>query len=333
MITIDQPFDPAMRVSAADHPDCALIRPVSTETTLVLQGLNPAQAQELLQGQRLDPLWLPDLQLTLDNHSEAEAEDIAVPREMDLADGKVQLQSGRAGRVEVQAHHALANTLIPQSLNLLMAQQFARSGLMMVHGAALRIDGIGILALGARGSGKSVLSAAALAAGAEIVSDDWLLVGRAEGGRFHAERLREFLMLRHGWATDRLLQALTGLGGRVTPGRVKTVLDIEQQPESVRRRFPVSIALDRAWLLHRPRCGRTARSTSFACSQADALAAIIGATMPLLFGSEFPVESRALMASARGLIADLDWRGIHTGLDLVDQPQRALSGLLAAGVR
>jgi hypothetical protein len=55
--------------------------------------------------------------------------------------------------------------------------------------------------------------------------------------------------------------------------------------------------------------------------------------MPLLFGSEFPVESRALMASARGLIADLDWRGIHTGLDLVDQPQRALSGLLAAGVR
>ena len=69
------------------------------------------------------------------------------------------------------------NLLLPQALHLLLTQQWARAGLMPVHACAFSIAGQGILALGDRGAGKSSLVLAALAAGARIVSDDWLLLG------------------------------------------------------------------------------------------------------------------------------------------------------------
>ncbi len=325
-----------MRVSPANSAeaiDSASIQPCSLETTLVLRGLAPQQVDDLLRGHGLRALWRPGLSLALDNPSAAIASESSPQLEHELADGRVLLSSGRPGSLTVEPQHALANTLIPQSLGLLMAQQLARSGVMMVHGAALCIEDTGVLALGARGSGKSVLSAAALSAGAGIVSDDWLLVGRAEDGRFRAERLRKFLMLRHGWAADRLIAALTHLGARITPGRVKTVLDIAHQPEAVRQHFPASIELDRVWLLQRLRTGRAAESTTSSCSQAEALAGVIAATMPLLFGHDFPVESRALLHSARALVAGLNPIRLSTGLDLVDAPQPALSRLLASNLR
>jgi len=330
MITSALPVAHAMRISSSRQPDCALIRPVCAETTLALQGLSPDQTRDLLHGRGLREIWRPGVRLTLDNLSACRTETPTRLSEIELADGKLVLRSGQPGTLVVEPGHALDNTLIPQSLALLMAQQLARSGLMMVHGAALRVEGLGILALGPRGSGKSVLSAAALAAGAEIVSDDWLLVGRADDGRFHAERLREFMMLRHGWAADRLLEALAGLGGQARPGRLKTVLDIERQPEAVRCRFPISIGLDRVWMLQRPRTGRTTESITMPCRPADALAGIIAATMPLLYGGGFPVEARALMGSARALIADLGWVRLATGLDLVDAPHQSLSRILAS---
>jgi len=333
MITSALPVAHAMRISSSRQPDCALIRPVGAETTLALQGLSPDQTRDLLHGRGLREIWRPGVRLTLDNLSACRTETPTRLSEIELADGKLVLRSGQPGTLVVEPGHALDNTLIPQSLALLMAQQLARSGLMMVHGAALRVERLGILALGTRGSGKSVLSAAALTAGAEIVSDDWLLVGRADDGRFHAERLREFMMLRHGWAADRLIAALIHLGARIAPGRVKTVLDIAHQPETVRRHFPVSIELDRVWVLQRPRAGRGAESTRSSCTQAEALAGMIAGTMPLMFGRHFPVESRALTHSARALVAALNPTRLTTGLDLVDSPRSALSRLLASNLR
>lgn len=294
-------------------------------------GLADDVLAEILHGRNLARHWQAGIRVEIDNpHAPTHPE--SKPFEIDLPDGRAVLHSGRAGRVEVESHHALENTLIPQALALLLAQQYARGGVMLVHGAAFEIDGAGILALGARGSGKSVLTAAALSAGARVVSDDWLLVSRDAHGRFSARRQREFLMLRHGWAGEQLLSALRALDAETRCGRYKSTLAIADQPETVRRRFPLSIGLDHLWLLERPRTGRADACAFAATDQATALASIIAATTPLLYGRDFPVESRALLDTARSLIATLGAHRLATGLSLVNDPARTFSDLRTRSV-
>jgi len=299
---------------------------------LIPSGLPADVLAEILHGRNLARHWQAGLALRIEN-PDAATHPESRTFELDLPDGRVVLQSGRAGRVEVQSHHALENTLIPQSLALLLAQQYARSGVMLVHGAAFELAGTGVLALGARGSGKSVLTAAALSAGAGVVSDDWLLVARDEHGRFSAERQREFMMLRHGWAGEQLMAALRALGADLRGGRYKSTLPIAEQADAIRARFPRSITLDRLWLLERPNTGRADHCTLASTDQAAALAGIIAATTPLLYGRDFPAEARTLLATARALIHTLGARRLATGLSLVNHSVRTLSDLLAESVK
>ncbi len=241
--------------------------------------------------------------------------------ERDFTDGRLQLQSGAAGALQLEAHHRRpSHLLIPQSLNLLLAQQWARLGLMTLHAAVIRVDGLGVLALGGRGSGKSVLTAAALTGGAKVVSDDWVLAGATEAG-FAAERLRGFLMFRSGWATDRLAADWPLAKGAKS---TKCVLRIpEDNP-----RFPISSPIHRIWLLRRPRAGRPPASTMEHLPPHLALAELIKAGMPILFSKHFPHERQALMAMLQGLLATSPAQVIETGIDLVEQPGRTLKQLL-----
>ena len=86
--------------------------------------------------------------------------------------------------------------ILPQSLHLLLAQQWARAGIMTLHAAAVSTPGGGILSLGPRGAGTSTLTVSALAAGLGVITDDWMILGRAADGQIEVERLRGFLMLR-----------------------------------------------------------------------------------------------------------------------------------------
>ena len=56
-------------------------------------------------------------------------------------------------------------------------------GLTMVHGAAVGRDGKGVLLTGAGGSGKSTLTAAAIAEGWETTGDDFVLAATPPGGQ------------------------------------------------------------------------------------------------------------------------------------------------------
>jgi hypothetical protein len=233
------------------------------------------------------------------------------------------LRSGAAGEVRVEAGHVLGDVLQPVSLNLLLAQQWARAGLMLVHGAAFELDGTGILALGERGAGKSVLTAAVLAAGGRVVSDDWVMLGITADGTFHAERLRDFLMFRTDRATQSLLARLDDL----------RVIEQRHPPKQVVRiggessRFPQAVRIDQTWLLRRPRARRRGSTSASLASPLDAMRSLTGATTPIVLSNRCPVERRVLLETVRRLTQELPVCQIDAGLDLVETPTETLLGI------
>jgi hypothetical protein len=74
----------------------------------------------------------------------------------------------RTGLGDVDLRHLLLDHVLPRVL--------AHAGHMMLHGALLSVDGIGVAILGPSGAGKSTLAAALAGTGAELLSDDGLLI-------------------------------------------------------------------------------------------------------------------------------------------------------------
>lgn len=332
-----------MKFLPGPRADTAVIQPESFAPAIRVEGIGPAAMAGLFHGAPgAREIWKPGLTLG----AGLESDDSRMPPpatatyEKDLPDGCVQLQSGAPGQVRVTASHGLQDLLIPQALYLLLAQQWARAGLMMVHAAAFETSGRGILALGDRGAGKSVLTACALAAGARVVSDDWVLVGFDDAGALLAERMRDFLMLRHGRACDRILARLPGLAVRPSPGRPKSVIRIPEarhdgaptQPDAARpgqdARFVGTCPIHEIWRVERPRAGRAERSSIGSAPPAAALAAVIRQTMPILFSRRFPGEGERLGRTVKAAVEQSRCRRIEGGLDLVEQPRQALARLL-----
>ncbi|MGY6553179.1 MAG: hypothetical protein ACXIUM_01525 [Wenzhouxiangella sp.] len=291
------------------------------EQGVSLQGIAVAALKEILQGQ-----GGPAFQFTAEEQR-IEAGRRGVSARYDeplfegrLVDGDVLLKSGGGGLLQIRPHHQRArHLLIPQSLNLLLSQQWAGLGLMSLHAAVIQVGAHGVLALGNQGSGKSVLATAALSGGNAVVSDDWVILGAHDLGHV-AERLRSFIMLRPGWAADRLLPDLP----RQTNSAGKLVFDIREDDS----RFPVSHPIHQIWLLKRPRTVRSNISTATFASAHQGLAQLITAGMPLLFSDSFPHERKALLAMLQGLLATAPVKHVETGTDLVTQPAETLRRLI-----
>lgn len=294
---------------------------------LVLDGLSASQLAAIFKGLG-EPQPASASQISCDV---ADAGDGARPDKyprppsnafsLGLPDGELMLASGGRGVLTPRWQHTSTELLMPQSLNLLLSQQWARLGLMTLHAAVIQVDGKGVLVLGERGSGKSVLAAAALNAGAAVVSDDWVLLGRRHTD-FVAERLRGFLMLRAGWAAEQLQQTLGYRPGSLRP---KSVLPIPQADA----RFPPGAAIDHIWLLRRPRTGRAHATSARSLTSQQALAELIRSGMPILFSARFPHERAALMAMLGDLLRTLPLHMLETGTDLVERPAETLSRLTA----
>lgn len=246
-----------------------------------------------------------------------------------MDDGDVMLCSGGDGEwrgyPDLQIHPRL---LMPRSFTLLLAQQWARSGALPLHAAMLVVDGRGVLVLGRRGAGKSVLGLAAVSAGHQLVSDDTVLLAPSSEGVIVAERLRSFFMLRHGWAAGRLLQRLPGLAF-ASGERPKTSCMV---PDDDQRRFPHMAGIDAIWLLQRPHDARPDCSRIGPVAPQFVLAALIEAGSAMLFGSSFPYERRAVQRTLDHLLATCPCLTLCTGTDIVERPETALPRLLQASL-
>lgn len=312
-----------MKFLPGSHASEAVIEPDTFDAPIKVTGLSAEVLAGLFHGAASARAhWKPGLQVTAGLAGQPEPPE-ATMHEQQLEDGRALLRSGHPGTVMVEAGHRLPEELLqPQSLYLLLAQQWARAGLMLVHGAVLEFEGQGILALGDRGAGKSVLTMAALAAGAKVVSDDWVMLGTDADATVRAERLREFLMLRHGPACDRLLAALPELRSVPLRKRPKSVIRMEDQSTGLQAHFTNTCRIDRFWLLQRPRAARTAHSERTPASTAEALSAIIQATMPLFFSRKFEHEADQLRATAGRLATQIGASRLQTGTDMLEHPAR-----------
>lgn len=244
---------------------------------------------------------------------------------LQLGPDRVELASGQPARLHPGSDQGTA-THFPQSLYLCLAQQWARSGVFALHAAGIVADGQGILALGERMAGKSTLALSALAAGHQVVSDDWLLLGIGSDGRCRIERLRGYLAIRPGPVRARLLP-LAGLAAPRTAGNGdhRQLFDITHPAPA---RFPLAAAVNRLWLLaaggdHRP--GTTLCRLQ---APAAALAGLVTAAMPLLLSAAFPVERQALMATAQSLLQQVVATHLTAGLDLVQTPTASWQRLI-----
>jgi hypothetical protein len=80
----------------------------------------------------------------------------------------------RAGLGDVDLRHLLLDHVLPRVL--------AHAGHVVLHGALLSVDGVGVAILGPSGVGKSTLAAALAGTGAELLSDDGLLIEARRDG-------------------------------------------------------------------------------------------------------------------------------------------------------
>ncbi|MDX1625709.1 MAG: hypothetical protein R3323_04270 [Wenzhouxiangellaceae bacterium] len=241
-----------------------------------------------------------------------------------LDDGTALCRPGGPAEVRPADPRSFRDRLIPRCLHLGLAQQWARAGLATAHAAAFEIDGRGVLAFGPSTAGKSLLTLAASARGARVVSDDWLLLGIGPDGP-RAERLREFLMVRAGGEAllDALLAAQPGLAVRRAGDR--KVVPLASAPSE---RFPHAVDIDETWVMQVPEGPRRDRSEVRPVAAAAVLARLVESSMPLLFGASFPAERAALMQTARTWIQRSRCVEVETGTDLIEDPDRAWARLL-----
>ena len=319
-----------MQILPASDPDSSTLCSEAFERRLEIAGLAAAELASLFGADRTrrDELALASrgpISVRIEQ-DEGTASAAVAPKSLQperLPDGQALLASGLPGQARLQAD-AATDRLLPGPLNLLLAQQWARQGLFPLHAAALRWRGRGVMILGGRGAGKSSLVLAALAEGAEVVSDDWLLVG-CERGEVRAERLRQFLMLRPGETWTRFAPSLGGdLDFRCgNDGRFVHAISPKDPA------FPSWIRVERCLLLHRPPADRPATTRLEASDQAGLLGELIDAAMPVLMTHRFPVERALLFDRFNALIRRLPTAAVTTGRDLLADPRSVLERLIS----
>ena len=274
------------------------------------------------------PSW-SELRAVCPIHFETHSADIAthlpsITCDRDFGDSHFHCHEDGSAMVTIRADHQAGDPRhIPLAMDFAFAQQWARLGYACIHGALLEVDGAGVLVLGQRGAGKSVLASSALVAGGGIVSDDQILVGVRDGALV-GERIRAFLSLRQSWAARTLFEG-SRENWRMNRSGNRAFLAID----ATSAQFPEHCRIDHVWLLTRPRAGRQTHSTLERLSQAELFAALITATQPLLLGADFPHERRLLQGLFVRLLQTRSIARLETGQDIVQNPMDSWRRLFA----
>lgn len=321
-----------LEILTGPDPDHCRIATGTPASTIVLRGIGADELRARFAGAGRAPPWAGrkrTIQAAVDDGElEGAPGEVAEDSVFDLDDGQVALASDRPGRIRIDLDHGEPRFLLPQSLNLLLTQQWARQGCVPLHAAAVQVDNTGLLAVGRKGCGKSLLTTAALLAGGHVISDDWLLAGLDDAHRPCVDRLRDFLMLRDSAAAARLMDRLPWLQTRPAGTRPKRTVRIDDLPDAERTRFASGTTVDRMIILQRPPAGRGSVTMIRPAAPELLLSRLVESAMPALLGPTFPHERDQILTLFRRLVALVDSAVVETGTDLIDEPARTFRAML-----
>ncbi len=188
------------------YPEAVLLQGFDEE---ILRGLGMFMASPLVGEDRTAPYriltgrgrWRPAAttkqrrRRPWRRHVRRDGEDLVV-----MPGGRVRLAPGRAKAVVewADAGAAVDGLVATTLLEAALIHALAMGGCVVNHAAALAVEGVELLAVGPSRAGKSTLSAAVLAAGGAVVSDDSVILGFDDEGVPSAGALRRNLWLRDG---------------------------------------------------------------------------------------------------------------------------------------
>jgi len=244
-------------------------------------------------------------------HLRRDGEDLVV-----MPGGRVRLAPGRAKAVVEWADAgAPVDDFVPITLlETALIHALAMGGYVVNHAAALEIDGAALLTVGPSRAGKSTLSAAVLAAGGAVISDDSVILGLDNEGAPSAGALRRDLWLRDG-SVELLPEALRArLWEASSFGERRWGLERAAFPEL----FRTSVRPQTIVLLH-----RDLRVRGFALrrvSSAEGLAGLILASSPLFISGRYPVEQGRCMPALLALVNGVPCFEVRMGRALVEDP-------------
>ena len=252
-------------------------------------------------------------------HVRREGEDLVV-----MPGGRVRLAPGRAKAVvEWTDTAATVDGFVTTTLlEVAMSHALAMGGYVVNHAASIEIDGTALLAVGRTHAGKSTLSAAALAAGGAVVSDDSVILGLDDKGAPSAGVLRRDLWLRDG-SEELLPEALRArLWETASLGERRWGLERAAFPKQFRTGVrPQAIVLLR----------RDLRVRGFALrrvSSADGLAGLILASSALFLSGRYPVERERCMPGLLALVNSAPCFEVRMGRALVEDPAATVRRLV-----
>lgn len=252
-------------------------------------------------------------------HVRREGEDLFM-----MPGGRVRLAPGRAEAVvEWASTGAAVDRFVTTTLlETALIHALAMGGYVVSHAAALEIDGKGFLAVGPSRAGKSTLSAAVLAAGGAVVSDDSVILGLDDEGAPTAGALRRNLWLREG-SIELLPEGLrASLWEAVSFGERRWGIERAAFPELFKTRVrPHAIVLLRRDLRVR---GFTLRRIS----SAEGLAGLILASSPLFLSGRYPVERERCMPGLLALVNGTPCYQVRMGRALVENPAATVRRLV-----
>ena len=233
------------------------------------------------------------------------------------------------GRPEAVVEWSAAGTPVDDFVTTVLLEAalihaLALGGYVVNHGAALEVGGAELLVVGPSHAGKSTLSAAVLAAGGTVVSDDSVILGLDDDGTPSAGALRRDLWVREG-SVELLPEALRArLCEASSFGERRWGLEREIFAD----RFRIRIQPDAVVFLRRDRRVRGFRLRKV--SSAEGLAGLIMTSSPLFLSGRYPVERERCMPGLLALVNGVPCFEVRMGKDLVDDPVTTVQRLVDA---
>ena len=298
--------------------DTTVLNVSGIEPGIRIRGLSAEAAPGFLgQGPRIEAWAARKRRIVCEiAQPDGQAELTASPKaaKYTTSDGSVWLESDRAARVATDPSFSEPVFTGPRSLATAVAQQWARLGAVTLHAAAVQIQGVHILLLGRKGTGKSTACLSAIAAGGKVVSDDWLLAHLAQDKQPRIVSLRRKLLIRNGAAARTLLSKIPEVRTRRLSDRPKEILE-----EASRYSTPEMHGIDALLVLQRPRAARPTQSAIQACPPNQAFSAMISAATPLFYSRSYPHERCQLVTIASRMLSARSFHAV-LGADLCADP-------------